>query len=79
MKVELDTDEVWALMSLVVARVADEAGLPKDDKAKLRRWRSEVMRPDDEPIRVLARKINKDLTDAARRKERSQIRRPDWR
>ena len=79
MKVELDTDEIWALMSLVVARVADEAGLPKGDKAKLRRWRSEVMRPDDQPIRVLERKINKDLANAARRKERSQIRRPDWR
>jgi hypothetical protein len=78
MKVELDTDETWQLMSLVVARVADEAGLTTTDKAKLRRWRSEEMQPGGELMRVLTAKINDDIAQAMARKTRSQIRKPDW-
>ena len=65
----------------IVQRLAGaaEAGLPKGDKAKMRRWRSDVMRPEGEAIGLLARKINEDLADAMRRKERSPIRKPDWR
>ncbi len=79
MKVELDVDQTWELMSRVVARVVDEAKLPAGDKAKVRRWRSQSMRPSDEPMRLLTRKINEDLADVMRRKDRSQIRKPDWR
>jgi len=79
MKVELDTDEAWELMSLVVARLVDGAGLPDKDRAAIRRWRSDTMKPAGEPVRILARKINDDLADIARRKTRSQIRKPDWR
>ena len=79
MKVELDQDETWELMSVVVARLADEADLPDADRAKIRRWRSDVMRRSGEPVRALARRINDDLADAAERKKRSAIRRPDWR
>ncbi len=79
MKIELDVDETWELMSHVVARLVDEASLPDKDKAGLRRWRSKSMSPSDEPMRLLTRKINEDLADVMRRKERSQIRKPDWR
>lgn len=79
MKIELEIEETWALMSLVVARVADEAKLAAPDKAKLRRWRSEAMRPGAGAMRLLAGKINEDLARAASRKERSVIRKPDWR
>jgi hypothetical protein len=79
MKVELDTDETWELMSLVVARIVDEARLSDSDRAKVRRWRSETMRPSTEAMRLLARKVNDDLNEAIQRKQRSQIRKPDWR
>jgi hypothetical protein len=79
MKIELDADETWELMSAVVTRLLDEAPLPDADRAAVRRWRSESMRPGGEQMRLLARKINDDLARVFERKKRSQIRRPDWR
>jgi hypothetical protein len=78
MKVELDSDETWALMSHVVDRLLQDADLPDADRARIRRWRSEQMRPAGEPMRLLTRKINEDLARALQTKQRSQIRRPDW-
>jgi hypothetical protein len=79
MKVELDADEAWELMSVVVARLAEEAQLSDEDRAKVRRWRSDSMRPGQESMRLLARKINEDVAEAFERKKRSQVRKPDWR
>ena len=79
MKVELDTDETWELMSLVVARLADEATLSAPDKATLRRWRSAEMKPGSDRMRALTAKINEDIAQAMARKQRSAIRKPDWR
>ncbi len=79
MKVELDADESWELMSRVVARLLDGATLADHDRAKVRRWRSDSMRPGGEPMRLLTRKINEDLVEAFERKKRSQLRKPDWR
>ena len=53
MKVELDIDEAWDLMSLVVARLAKDASLSDSDRAKVRRWRSNAMRPEGEAMRLL--------------------------
>ena len=78
MKVELDGDETWALMSYVVDRLLEETELPDADRARVRRWRSEQMRPAGEPMRLLTRKINEDLARALQTRQRSQIRRPDW-
>jgi len=78
MKVELDSDETWALMSYVVDQLLQETDLPDADRAHIRRWRSEQMRPAGEPMRLLTRKINEDLARALQTKQRSQIRRPDW-
>jgi hypothetical protein len=78
-KVEFDNDEAWELMSLVVNRLIDEAALPPADKAKLRRWRSEEVRPGSETMRVLTEKINRDLAAVFARKKRSPIQKPDWR
>ena len=79
MKIELDTDETWELMSRIVARMIEETGLPSTDRAKVRRWRSKEMSPADEPMRVLTDKINRDLVEVSERKKRSEIRKPDWR
>jgi hypothetical protein len=79
MRVSFEPDEAWELMSLVVNRLASEAALPAGDRAKIRRWRSEVMRPGSEAMRALTEKMNGDLAEALERKKRSQVRRPDWR
>lgn len=79
MKVELDLDETWALMSCVVARMLEEAKLADEDRGKVRLWRSREMQPSREGMRLLGQKINQDLAKALESKERSQIRKPDWR
>ena len=79
MKVELEPDEAWELMSIVVARLAGEAALADGDRAKLRRWRSESMQPSGEGMRLLTEKVNADIAATLSRKRASHIRKPDWR
>jgi hypothetical protein len=78
MKVELDTDESWNLLSHIIVRLVDEAELADSDRAKIRRWKSEEMRPTSQEMRVLASKINEDLAKTMERKTKSQLRKPDW-
>jgi len=78
MKVELEADEARELLALIVERVAQEAGLSDEDRAQLRRWFSDQMRPGSEGMKELAQKINADLERVLRTKERSAVRRPDW-
>jgi len=78
MKVEFDSDETWALMTCLVDRLLREADLSDADRARIRRWRSDEMRPAGEPMKLLTRKINEDLARALQTKQRSQIRKPDW-
>lgn len=79
MKVELEIDEAWGLMSHILSRMLEETQLSDEDRAKVRLWRSQEMQPSREGMRLLAEKINQDLAKALVGKERSQIRRPDWR
>lgn len=78
MRVELDEDEVWVLLSAVTRRVLDEAGLSEEDRGRLRRWRSEEMRVGREGLRALQEKINADLARTLKAKERSAIQKHDW-
>jgi hypothetical protein len=78
MKVELDTDEAWNLLSHIIVRLVDEAELADSDRAKIRRWKSEEMRPTSQEMRVLASKINEDMAKTMERKNKSQLRKPDW-
>ncbi len=78
MKLELDVEQGRELLSVIAQRVAQEAGLSDEDRAKVRRWFSEEMRQKDEAMRALTAKINADLERALRTKERSQIQRHDW-
>jgi len=78
MKVELDTEEAWNLLSHIIVRLVDEAPLADSDRAKIRRWKSEEMRPTSQEMRVLASKINEDLAKTMERKNKSQLRKPDW-
>lgn len=78
MRVELDDDEVWALLSTVTRHVLDEADLSEEDRGRLRRWRSDEMRPGRDGLRALHEKMNADLARALKAKERSLIQKHDW-
>lgn len=78
MKVELDTDEAWNLVSYVIGRMIDETNLDDSDRARIRRWKSDEMRVTSQEMRVLATKINEDLKKTMERKTKSQLRKPDW-
>ena len=79
MKVEFDTDEVWEVFSLVVSELAGEAKLADADRAKIRRWRSEVMKPSGDAVRAFTAKFNETLAETMNRNVASKIRKPDWR
>jgi hypothetical protein len=78
-KIEFATDEGWELMSHVIGRMLEEADLSDSDRAKVRRWKSDEMRATSQEMRVLTTKINQDLEKMMERKQKSQIRKPDWR
>jgi hypothetical protein len=78
MKVELDNDESWNLMSHIVVRLLEETPLSDSDRARIRRWKSDEMRVSSQEMRVLTQKINETIQVTLDRKTRSQLRKPDW-
>jgi hypothetical protein len=78
MKVEIDNDEAWNLMSNVIVRLLDETQLTDSDRARVRRWKSDEMRVTSQEMRVLTQKINDAVQEVMARKTKSQIRKPDW-
>lgn len=78
MRVEIDQDEAWALLSTIAKQVAEEAALSDDDRAAVRRWRADEMRPGREAIKPLLDKINGDLDRALKAKQRGSIQKHDW-
>ena len=78
MRVQIDEDEAWAMLSTVMQQVLEEAGLADEDRAALRRWRSEQMRPGREPSKALLERLNQDLERVLKGKERSRIQKHDW-
>ena len=78
MRVQIDEDEAWAMLSTVMQKVLDEAGLSDEDRAALRRWRSEQMRPGREASKALLDRINADLDRVTKGKARSAIQKHDW-
>ena len=78
-KVTLDIDESWALMSFVVNRVLDETTLDKSDKASIRRWKSRDMKLGSDEMKALHEKLNADIARLWDMRRKSEIRRPDWR
>jgi hypothetical protein len=77
-KVEIDNDEAWNLLSHVVGRLIEEVPLSDADKARIRRWKSDEMRVTSQEMRVLTQKMNEDLQKVMERKTKSQLRKPDW-
>ena len=79
MKLELEPEEGRELLSLIVDRLAEEAGLSDADRAAVKRWRSERMKAGSDGMRELTAKINADLERALRTKEKSAVQKADWR
>lgn len=78
-KVALDIDESWELMSFVVNRMLDGVEIDKHDRAKIRRWKSNEMRSGNEEMKALHEKLNDDLARLWEVRRKSDIQRPDYR
>lgn len=78
MRVQIDEDDVWAMLSTVMKRMLDEVDLSDDDRASLKRWRSEEMRPGRDAMKSLNEKLVIDLDRVMKGKERSAIQKHDW-
>ena len=79
MEIKFADDEVNEMLTLLVDRIADEAGLSDKDRAMLKRWRSSEMRLGSDDMDDLVIKVNDDIAQLTDRRSRSQIRKPDWR
>ncbi|MBE0609559.1 MAG: hypothetical protein IH609_09275 [Dehalococcoidia bacterium] len=78
MEVRFSDDELAEALTVLVNRMADEAGLSDKDRAMLKRWRSSQMKLGGDDMEDLVRKANDDFAQGLQRRQRSQIRKPDW-
>ncbi len=78
MKLELEPEEVLELLDVITTRLLDEAGLSDGDRAALRRWRAESVRPGSDGMRELTAKLNADVARVLQTKARSAVMRHDW-
>ena len=76
-KVELDLEESWELMSFVVNAMLDDVKMNKTDRAKIRRWKSGEMRTGGEEMKALHEKLNADLQRLWDVRRKSDIRTSD--
>ena len=79
MRLELEQEESVELLSLIVDRITQNAGLATKDRAAVKRWRSEQMKAGSDAMKELTDKINADLERALKAKEKSAVQRADWR
>lgn len=78
MEVKFTDDELNEALTLLVNRMADEAGLSDRDRAMLKRWRSSQMKLGSDDMDDFVRKANEDLERGLSRRQRSQIQKHDW-
>ena len=78
MNVRFTDDEIAEALTIIVNRMAEDAGLSDKDRAMLKRWRSSNMKLGSDDMDDLVRKVNDDFAQGVARRERSQIRKPDW-
>ncbi len=77
MKVEFSVEEVWQMMDSVVDQMVD-LEMNRQDRAALRRWRSDEMVPGAPALGLLTEKVNEALADIHTSSEVSPIKKPDW-
>lgn len=78
MELRFSDDELVQALTIIVNAIADEAGLSDKDRALLKRWRSTKMKLGSDEMDDFVRKANEDFKQMIQRRERSQIRKPDW-
>jgi hypothetical protein len=78
MDVKFTDDELNEALTLLINRIADEAGLSDKDRAMLKRWRSSQMKLGSDDMDDFVRKANEDLERGLSRRQRSQIQKHDW-
>lgn len=78
MDVRFNDEEINEALVVFVNAVAESAGLSDKDRAMLKRWRSSKMRLGSDDMLDLVAKANEDFAKNLARRERSQIRKPDW-
>lgn len=78
MDVQFNDDEISEALTIIVNRIAAEAGLSDKDRAMLKRWRSGPMKQGGDDMQDLTRKANEDFAKGIARRARSPIRKPDW-
>ena len=78
MRVEFTDDELAEALTVITNHLADEAGMPDKDRAALKRWRSAKLKMGSDDLNDLVHKANEDFAQSIARRERSQIRKPDW-
>ena len=79
MKLELDPEEARQLLDVIADRLIADAAFADEDRAALRRWRSESMTPGSEGMRELTTKLNAEIERTLRAKAKSAVLKPDWR
>ena len=78
MELRFTDDELVQALTIIVNEMADTAGLSDKDRAMLKRWRSSRMKLGTDDMDDFVRKANDDFRQSMQRRERSQIRKPDW-
>jgi hypothetical protein len=78
MQIRFTDDEVAEALTVIVNRIADDAGLSDKDRAMLKRWRSSKMKLGGDDMQELLDKVNEDFAQMMNRRERSQIQKHDW-
>ena len=78
MQVQFADDEINEALTLLVNRMADEAGLSDKDRAMLKRWRTSKMKLGSDDMQELVEKANEDFATMMTRRQRSQIQKHDW-
>ncbi len=78
-QVTYSDDEINEMLVELVNRMASEAELNAKDRAMLKRWRSSEMKLGSDELDDLVRKANEDFAKNVSMREKSAIRKPDWR
>jgi len=78
MEVKFTDDEIAEALTVLVNRMADDAGLSDKDRAMLKRWRTSKMKLGSDDMQELVDKANEDFAKGLVRRERSQIQKHDW-
>lgn len=77
MKVEFTPDEAHAMLEAVITDVTG-LKLEQADRAAVRRWLLDDMKPSSSGVKRLADKLNDEIQKSHDKSEVSVIKKPDW-